>query len=345
MISRIAQATQADEWPRQLTHAFRDGLALLRYLQLDPSDVDWSIAAAQSFRCLVPLPFARRMRPSDPLDPLLLQVLPTGAELLTDARFTEDPLAEADCQLEPGLLGKYAGRLLITATGACAVHCRYCFRRHYPYARFNPAADRWRAALDRIRARTDCTEVILSGGDPLMLPDPQLDGLLHALARIEHIERLRIHTRMPVVLPARVNAALLETIAALRKPLAIVWHVNHANEIDDEVAAAAAALRQTGATLLNQSVLLRGVNDGVDHLAELSKRIYDCGVLPYYLHLLDRVRGTAHFEVDDASARELELSLRDRLPGYLVPKFVRERPGYRAKQPLSPPQNEVAPTR
>jgi EF-P beta-lysylation protein EpmB len=224
--------------------------------------------------------------------------------------------------------------MLLTTTGACAIHCRYCFRRHYPYAQFNPARDDWRAVIDRIAADHHCTEVILSGGDPLLLADTQLDRLLQALAAIDHVQRLRIHTRVPVALPARVNSTLLDLLAALPKPLAIVWHINHANEIDEDVAMAAAALRRTGATLLNQSVLLRGVNDRVDTLAELCAQAYACGILPYYLHLLDRVRGAAHFEVADSTARALENALRARLPGYLMPRFVRELPGLTAKQPL-----------
>lgn len=334
MISRFALATQTDDWRAELALAYRDGLALLQQLRLDPAAVGWSEQAARSFRCLVPRPFARRMRLRDPDDPLLLQVLPRAVELGEDARFSTDPLAELDCQVVPGLLDKYSGRMLLTTTGACAIHCRYCFRRHYPYARFNPARDDWRIAIDRITAHTECTEVILSGGDPLMLGDAQLERLLRALAGIDHVARLRIHTRVPVALPARVNAALIEILAALPKPLAIVWHINHGNEIDDEVAAAAAALRRTGATLLNQAVLLRGINDRVDALAELSEKTYSCGILPYYLHLLDRVQGAAHFEVEETSARALEQSLRARLPGYLMPRFVRELPGDSAKRPL-----------
>lgn len=334
MISRFAPATQAEDWRDELTLAFRDGLSLLRYLGLAPEAVGWSADAAKSFRCLVPRPFARRMRPHVPNDPLLLQVLPRAAELIDDARYSTDPLGETSCQAVPGLLDKYAGRMLLTTTGACAIHCRYCFRRHYPYTRFNPARDDWRAVLDHIAAQSDCTEVILSGGDPLMLTDAQLTRLLQALAAIDQVKRLRLHTRLPVVLPARVNDALCELLAALPQPVAIVLHINHANEIDADVAAAAVALRRTGASLLNQSVLLREINDRVDALAALSEQVYACGILPYYLHLLDRVRGAAHFDVDDATARTLEQELRDRLPGYLVPRFVRELPNRGSKLPL-----------
>ena len=235
----------------------------------------------------------------------------------------------------PGLLTKYQGRALLVATGACAVHCRYCFRRHFPYADANPRADGWRAALAAIAADPTIDEVILSGGDPLSLSDTRLSELVAALAALPQLKRLRIHTRQPVVLPERVDAALLAWLAPLRLQKVVVLHVNHAQELDASVADACAKLRDAGATLLNQSVLLRGVNDSVDALAALSERLFALGVLPYYLHQLDRVQGAAHFEVNDRTALALHAALTARLPGYLVPRLVREVAGAPAKQPIA----------
>ena len=233
-----------------------------------------------------------------------------------------------------GVIRKYHGRALLVATGACAVHCRYCFRRHFPYAEETAAAEGWRDAVAAIAADPSIDEVILSGGDPLALATPKLAELTDALAAIPHLRRLRIHTRLPIVLPERVDAALLDWLRALPWPVAVVVHANHANEFDAGVDAAMAALRGAGATLLNQAVLLRGVNDSVDALAALSGRAFSAGVLPYYLHQLDRVAGTAHFEVTDARARALHAALAARLSGYLVPRLVREIPGDTGKRPL-----------
>jgi EF-P beta-lysylation protein EpmB len=232
------------------------------------------------------------------------------------------------------VIRKYRGRALLVATGACAVHCRYCFRRHFPYAGETAAAEGWREAVAAIGADTSIDEVILSGGDPLALATPKLAELTDALAAIPHLRRLRIHTRLPIVLPERVDAPLLAWLRTLPWPVAVVVHANHANEFDGAVDAAMAALRDAGATLLNQAVLLRGVNDSADALAELSGRAFAAGVLPYYLHQLDRVAGTAHFEVPDARARELHAALAARLSGYLVPRLVREVPGDTGKRPL-----------
>ncbi|MEP6484272.1 MAG: EF-P beta-lysylation protein EpmB [Rudaea sp.] len=287
------------------------------------------------FPLRVPRGFIARMRRGDANDPLLRQVLAVGEELLALPGFSEDAVGDLAARSALGVLHKYEGRALLIATGSCAVHCRYCFRRHFDYASDTAAADGWAEAIAHIRADTTIHEVILSGGDPFSLSTAKLAELTDALANIEHVRRLRIHTRLPIVLPERIDVAMCEWLSRLPWPVAIVVHVNHANEIDASVKTALKRLRDAGAHLLNQSVLLRGINDGVDALAELSERLFEVGVLPYYLHQLDRVAGTAHFDVDDARALELMDGLRGRLSGYLVPRLVREIAGESSKIPVA----------
>jgi EF-P beta-lysylation protein EpmB len=252
------------------------------------------------------------------------------------ADYTADPLGESEALRAPGLLQKYHGRALLITTSACAIHCRYCFRREFPYAQQTSDSSRWSEALDEITRDTSIEEVILSGGDPLSLSDSRLARLTDTLQRIPHVRRLRVHTRQPVVLPSRVDAGLTQWLTQLRLPVVFVLHVNHPNEIDTDVRSACARLRDSGVTLLNQTVLLRGVNDDPDVLAELSRRLFEAGVLPYYLHLLDRVRGAAHFDVPEERARSLAGELAAKLPGYLVPRLAREIQGAPAKVTLSP---------
>jgi EF-P beta-lysylation protein EpmB len=325
-------------WRAELARAVSDPAELVRLLDLDPALLPAARAAARAFPLRVPRGFVARMRRGDGADPLLRQVLPLGAELEEHAGFSTDPTGDLAAASAPGLLTKYQGRALLVATGACAVHCRYCFRRHFPYADENPRADGWRAALAAIQADPSIDEVILSGGDPLSLSDARLAELSAALAALPQLRRLRIHTRHPVVLPERVDDALLGWLAPLRLQKVVVLHANHAAELDAAVGAACARLRDAGATLLNQSVLLRGVNDDAGVLAALSERLFALGVLPYYLHQLDRVAGAAHFEVDDARALALHAELSARLPGYLVPRLVREVAGAPAKQALTAPR-------
>lgn len=322
-------------WQQALASAFGSAAELLDFLGLAPQAVGTSAAAAATFPVRVPRGFAARMRPGDPADPLLRQVLPVGAEMVATPGYVADPVGDLAALRSPGLIHKYAGRVLMVATGACAVHCRYCFRREFPYAEHAQGAAQLRANLAAIAADPTVTEVILSGGDPLLRTDDWLAGTLAALAAIPHLRRVRIHTRVPVVLPERVDSGLAAVLAASRLPLTVVLHCNHPREIDAAVGAACAALRATGATLLNQSVLLRGVNDAAGVLAELAEALFAAGVLPYYLHQLDRVSGTAHFAVGDAEALALAAALAARLPGYLVPRLVREVPGAAAKLPVA----------
>jgi EF-P beta-lysylation protein EpmB len=318
-----------------LAGAVTDPAELLDLLALDQALLPAAMAAARLFPLRVPHAYLARMRRGDPHDPLLRQVLPLAVEHDERPGFGADPVGDLAAQAVPGVLQKYHGRVLLTATGACAVHCRYCFRRHFPYADANASADAWLGALAHIAADTSLHEVILSGGDPLVLSDRRLSQFVDALAGVPHVRRLRIHTRLPVVLPARVDGDLLDWLARPRFATVLVVHANHAHEIDAPVCAAMARLRHAGVTLLNQSVLLRGVNDSVDALAELSESLFAAGVLPYYLHLLDRVQGAAHFEVPEAEARHLMQQLNARLPGYLVPRLVREVAGAPGKVPVA----------
>ncbi|MBS0214088.1 MAG: EF-P beta-lysylation protein EpmB [Proteobacteria bacterium] len=333
MITAQAHPAQP-RWQQLWREAVRDPRELLRLLGLPALAASLSDAAAAQFPLRVPHGFVARMRRGDPHDPLLRQVLPVVDEERIVPGFSLDAVGDAAARGAAGVLHKYAGRALLIATGSCAINCRYCFRRHFPYAEETAAAGRWTEALGWLRGHPGAEEAILSGGDPLSLATPKLAEFTDVLAGIEHVHTLRIHTRLPVVLPERVDAELLAWVRSLRQRVVVVIHANHANEFDGSVDAALHALRVAGVTLLNQSVLLRGVNDEADALVELSRRMFAAGVLPYYLHQLDRVAGAAHFAVDDARARELAAALRERLPGYLVPRLVREVAGEPSKTPL-----------
>jgi len=328
--------TAADrDWKRLWREAIRDPRELLALLGLEALGDRLPRDASAQFPLRVPRGFVARMRRGDPSDPLLRQVLPLDDEDRLVPGFDLDAVGDAAARSASGVLQKYRGRALLVATGSCAVHCRYCFRRHFPYDEEMAARDGWREAVATVRTDASVDEVILSGGDPLSLATPKLAELTDALATIPHIKRLRIHTRLPVVLPERVDAELVGWLANLPWPVAVVVHANHANEFDAGVDAAIERLRHAGCMVLNQAVLLRGVNDSVDVLSALSERAYAAGVLPYYLHQLDRVAGAAHFEVEDCVALSLHKALAARLSGYLVPKLVREVAGDPGKRPLS----------
>ena len=309
-----------------------DPAELIAVLDLDPALLPAAERASRAFGLKVPRSFVGRMRRGDPTDPLLRQVLPVDAEQDDVPGFVTDPVAEQGLA-DDGVIRKYDGRALVVTTGACTVHCRYCFRRHFPYTDHHATADGWRGVVERFRADPSLDEAILSGGDPLTLSDRRLAQLVAGLAAVPHLKRLRIHTREPVLSPSRVTPALIAALQS-RLALVVVLHTNHAAEIDDAVRGACASLRDAGATVLNQSVLLRGVNDDADTLVALSHALFDAGVMPYYLHQLDPVAGAAHFAVDDARALALHREVAARLPGYLVPRLVRELPGERAKTSL-----------
>lgn len=290
--------------------------------------------AARQFPLLAPRPYVARMRPGDPHDPLLRQVLPLPAETSPTPGFSADPVGDAAAHAAAGLLHKYAGRALLVTTGACAVHCRYCFRRHFPYDQMPKGLSAWGPALATIAADDSIHEVILSGGDPLTLVDRTLAELVDRVAQIPHVRRLRIHTRLPIVIPARVTGELIRWLTTTRLTPVVVLHANHANELDAMVAAALGRLSAAGVPLLNQAVLLRGVNDSADAQAQLCERLVDLRVMPYYLHQLDRVAGAAHFEAPESTGLQIVQELRARLPGYAVPKYVREVAGDLHKRPL-----------
>jgi EF-P beta-lysylation protein EpmB len=321
------------DWRELWRDAITDPLELLQAVGLGER-TDLLPPDDAGFALRVPRGFVGRMRRGDPFDPLLLQVLPQRAEHDQADGYTIDAVGDLAAKAGHGVLQKYDGRALLIASGSCAVNCRYCFRRHFPYGEEIAAASHWREALAQLRADPSIREVILSGGDPLALATHKLEELTRGLAELPQVIRLRIHTRLPVVLPERIDDAFVAWLAQLPLQKVVVLHANHANELDAGVDAACARLREAGASLLNQSVLLRGVNDDADTLADLSERLFAAGVLPYYLHQLDRVQGTAHFEVSDDTALQLQQALRSRLPGYLVPRLVREVAGDAAKRPL-----------
>ncbi|MGE8263210.1 MAG: EF-P beta-lysylation protein EpmB [Stenotrophomonas sp.] len=321
-------------WQQRWREAIRDPRELLRQLGLDPAELGVSDEAAGQFAVRVPQDFAARMRHGDRHDPLLRQVLPITDELKVVPGFSLDAVGDGAAKKATGVIQKYRGRALLVTTGSCAINCRYCFRRHFDYGTENAAREGWRDAVDAIAQDPDIDEVILSGGDPLSLATHKLVELTQALTQIPHLRRLRIHSRLPVVLPERVDDALVQWIGSLPWPVAFVIHANHANEFDASVDAAMARLREAGATLLNQAVLLRGVNDSIEALQALSERSFAAGVLPYYLYQVDRVEGVAHFEVADDTAKDLHAQLTARLSGYLVPKLVREISGDSSKRPV-----------
>lgn len=324
---------QSDGWQAELRQAVSNTEELLTMLDLSPQQLHLSEKGQQDFPLRVPRGYISRMRKGDPEDPLLRQVLPIVNEDDSVPGFSHDPVGDLSTQTVPGVLHKYHGRALLVTTGACAVHCRYCFRRHFPYAASNAATGHWQLALAYIQKDQSIKEVILSGGDPLSLSDARLEYLAAKIAQIPHVIRMRIHTRLPIVVPERVDKTLLDWLCGTRLQPIVVLHANHANEIDESVSRATARFRERGVTLLNQSVLLRGVNDSVQALVDLSESLFFNGVLPYYLHLLDPVQGAAHFDVDRQRALYLVDGVRARLPGYLVPRLVREQPGAPHKIP------------
>ena len=325
---------EPETWSCELAAAVRCPRELLRRLGLAESL--GSQAAAAGFRTLVPESFLRRMRHGDPDDPLLRQVLPVAAETLAVDGFRPDAVNDLPSRTAPGIIHKYPGRVLLIAAGSCAVHCRYCFRRDYPYAEEPKTLADWDSALDAVRRDASVEEVILSGGDPLMLPDGRLSRLLGMVDAIPHVDRVRIHTRLPIVLPSRVTKALLKAVRGLRAQTWLVVHANHANEIAGDCSAALRQMVLAGVPVLNQAVLLCGVNDSVAAQANLCKTLINLGVRPYYVNLLDRVAGVAHFATSDEVARKIAAGLRERLPGYAVPLIVRDSGEGPSKSALPP---------
>ena len=323
-----------EDWLQQLADVITEPHELLRFLALDQHP---QLAAGEDARRLfalrVPRAFAQRMKKGDPHDPLLLQVITDRQEFIDAPGYSTDPLDEQS-SVVPGLLHKYKNRALLLVKGGCAVNCRYCFRRHFPYQDNQGNKRNWQRALDYIREHSELDEIIFSGGDPLMAKDHELDWLIGELETIPHLKRLRIHSRLPVVIPARITEALCQRLASSRLQVLMVTHINHAQEIDDALRRGVAMLKRAGVTMLNQSVLLRGINDDAPTLAALSNALFDAGILPYYLHVLDKVQGAAHFYVSDEAARAIMRQLLPLVSGYLVPKLAREIGGEPSKTPL-----------
>ena len=313
-------------WKEQMKRAIRDPHELARRLNL-PAPNEKQVKAARMFGLFVPEAFLSRIHASDPTDPLLLQVLPQADETLLKDGFVTDPLAESDAKQSDGLLQKYRGRVLLITNSVCAINCRYCFRRHFPYEQTPHSLDQWQEAIHKIASDPSINEVIFSGGDPLTLVDEKLSDIVREIDSLQHVTRIRFHSRLPIVIPDRITDELVQLLGSLSAKVVFVIHSNHANELDGEVAEALKKLKSTGCQLLNQSVLLRGINDDIDTLVALSNRLIECDVLPYYLHQLDRVQGTAQFEVAVERGKKLIAAMRSQLPGYAVPRYVCEEPG------------------
>ncbi|OYP33929.1 EF-P beta-lysylation protein EpmB [Rhodopirellula sp. MGV] len=318
-------------WQSAMKHAIRSGEELCRYVGIDPETAG---VLENRFPTFVPRELANRIKRGDPSDPILRQVLPVTNETVEAAGFVSDPVGDLNASQTGGVLHKYHGRALIVTHGACAVHCRYCFRREFPYSELNAQKSKWAPALDYIRNDATIEEVLLSGGDPLTLSDASLAGLIDELADIEHVQRVRLHTRLPIVIPQRVTSELLNLLGGTRLGVWMVIHANHSQEFDAAVDASIKRLRSEGVTVLNQSVLLAGINDDADTLIELSKTLINRGVQPYYLHQLDKVRGASHFWVSPQEGRQLVQQMRESLPGYAVPTYVVEEAGEPSKTPI-----------
>jgi EF-P beta-lysylation protein EpmB len=323
-------------WSQHLSQAITSLPKLVKLLGLPEELSEQGQQAHQNFKLLVPLPYLSRIEYGNPNDPLLLQVLPSSAEMQKVEGYTKDPLEEADHNPQKAIVHKYKSRLLVITTGTCAVNCRYCFRRHFPYGDNQLAQAEWQSVIEYLNSHPEINEVILSGGDPLMMKDALLADKVRQIEALPQIKRLRIHSRLPVVIPARVCDDMLDWITKSRLDIIMVWHINHANEVDTEVAQAALKLKQVGVTLLNQGVLLKGINDNLEAQVNLSEAVFDAGILPYYMFTLDPVEGAAHFDISIEEAQQLMGKVAAELPGYLVPKLAKEIPGQTSKTVFAP---------
>ncbi len=321
-------------WQKQLQRAMCTTDELLQKLDIPETQLSISDTASKRFPLIAPEAFIKRIRTGNIADPLLRQILPAKDEEIEPEGFIDDPVGDLKSEKTPGLLHKYRARVLLIVTGACAIHCRYCFRRHFPYSESTMSSANWLQALDYIRSDTSIEEVILSGGDPLTLTDKKLWTISSELAEIKHLQRLRIHSRIPTVLPERILESNLSWFTTTRLSPVLILHINHSQEIDDKVRKAIEKLKQHNIPLYNQSVLLKGINDRSEDLIDLSKTLFELGIIPYYLHLLDPVSGASHFEVCEEDAKDLVCAMRENLPGYLVPTLVREVCGQSSKLPL-----------
>ena len=323
---------QYPQWQQTLANLITDPHELLSLLDLKAEDIAWKWD--KKFPLRVTHSFVNRMKKGDPNDPLLRQVLPLEQESQLSSGFSSDPLKESQSNPVPGLLHKYSSRVLLTFTSSCAIHCRFCFRRHFPYDENNPGRKGWPAILDYIANHPEIVEVILSGADPLMAQDEIIGEFIKKLEHIPHVQLLRFHTRLPVVIPERITVSFVKTIANSRFNTVMIYHINHPAEITPSIVKGVSLLKENNITVLNQTVLLKDVNDNIADLKELSFSLFKAGILPYYVHLLDPVEGASHFSVTQENASTLQLALRNSLPGYLVPQFVKEVPYEASKIPL-----------
>lgn len=320
------------DWKLVASEAFRDLGALLEYCEIDPAPAVFE--AKQEFPLRVTRYFASLIEKGNALDPLLLQVLPDRREFKAVEGYSTDAVGDQQAMPVPGLIHKYHGRVLLTLTGACAIHCRYCFRRHFPYGEAGVDYKLDGQVMSYLAGKPDVSEVILSGGDPLMVSDQKLARLIDQLNRIPHIRVLRIHSRVLSVLPERVTDSLLDVLRQFRGRLVFVTHVNHPNEISSHNQEAFDLLNRQGYVIFNQSVLLKGVNDNTQTLVDLSNRLFDSHIIPYYLHRLDKVQGAAHFDLTPQESCRIYSRLRKQLPGYLLPAMVEEIAGQTSKTPV-----------
>jgi len=323
-----------NSWQKDLREVITEPEKLLSMLNIDPKDYLQHFKARQLFPVRVPIPFIKRMKKGDINDPLLKQVMPLNKEFIISEGFSNDPLQEHDSTIE-GLLHKYENRALLIVKPGCAINCRYCFRRHFPYQENSPNKAKWQQALTYIAEHNKISEVIFSGGDPLMASDEHLAWLVAQIEQIPHIKRLRIHTRLPVVIPNRITQPFVKLLANSRLKVTMVLHINHGNEIADDFVQALEPLHEARIPTFNQSVLLKGINDSAETLIELSEKMYDVGIIPYYLHLFDAVQGAAHFDIDEVSAVKIAQEMMASLPGFLMPKLVREIADKANKTPIN----------
>jgi EF-P beta-lysylation protein EpmB len=319
------------DWQDSLKRAITDPQTLLNRLSLSNELLEQAQAANRLFPLRVPLEFVKRMEPGNPDDPLLKQILPIQDEFIQAPGFTEDPLNESEARPTPGVVHKYKDRALLIVSGACAVNCRYCFRRHFPYSDNQLSGDHWQRALAYLNEHKELREVIFSGGDPLVTSDKRFAKMVSDLEAIPHLERLRIHTRLPVVIPSRVTEQLNDTLHRSRFDCVVVLHINHANEIDNSLRSAVTRLKQSGSTILNQAVLLKGVNDNAQEQIKLSQSLFSAGILPYYLFLFDPVAGASHFDIPIEQGKKIFAQMQGELPGYLVPRLAKEISGKTSK--------------
>lgn len=322
---------QQAAWQTEFQRIITDPIKLIDRLQLPKTLKTDAINASQLFPLRVPEPYIRRIQPQNPTDPLLLQVLPLGYELTQHDTYTQDPVGEVSLNQPVGMIQKYPGRVLLMLSRHCVINCRYCFRRHFPYSEHHIPKAQWRQRLNEIAGDQSISEVIYSGGDPLSLGDQQLAWFTRKIGQIPHIKRLRVHTRLPIMVPSRVTDTMVDAITHSNLNTVVVVHSNHANEIDAAVTGAFRRLSTAGITLLNQSVLLRRINDSATTLSQLSETLFDAGVMPYYLHTLDKVSGAHHFAVSDADTQHIYQTLQTQLPGYLVPILATEEAGKLSK--------------